>query len=140
MHLKALCCALVLIVSSSNTSAQNIVKFAFDTAADFDLFSVIDENRDEQTWQYDDYDYAAFCSRDNNADDWLISPSVSLEAGKLYKVSVRAKGYSADRGETFQVTLGGGTTPITHTHVLIDATVESDEFTEFFAMFSVETA
>ncbi len=138
-YLKTLLCGFAFLTAGS-LAAQDFPSFKFDTSADFDAFTVTDDNHDGQTWQYDDYDYAAFCSRDSRADDWLISPVVTLEAGRSYKIAVRAKGYSRDVAETFRLTLGGDVDPVTHTKELLATSVETDAFKEYFALFSVETS
>lgn len=63
-----------------------------------DAWTVVDANDDGTTWNdlYDNYyieesgfDYGKYYkySRQNDADDWLISPAIMLEGGKTYTVS-----------------------------------------------------
>lgn len=63
---------------------------------DTDLYTVVNSNGDNVEWYFSEY-YSCFkydyC--DNAADDWLITPAFSLEAGKVYEFS-----YSIAPGHT----------------------------------------
>ena len=58
-----------------------------------DIFKVIDANNDGHTWEFNDYGttgiryYINWSDTNTPADDWLVSPGISLEANKTYKVS-----------------------------------------------------
>lgn len=66
--------------------------------ADFDLtteeglapFTIVDANNDGTTWKWASGSNCAwyYCSDKNNANDWLITPAVLLEAGKTYRMVV----------------------------------------------------
>lgn len=63
----------------------------FATQVDADRFTAIDDNGDGVTWQYDVNLHTlgkTMCLRlsNHNNDDILVSPPLSLEAGKTYKV------------------------------------------------------
>ena len=66
----------------------------------FGEWTVIDANSDvsPNTWIYNDADALYPQDMGNAADDWIISPAVSLEAGKAYEVSAYVKhdGYILD--------------------------------------------
>lgn len=60
----------------------------FSTQDHFDLWKVIDRNNDQCSWSYDNWEG---CARFNpnyekDADDWLITSPVHLEAGNYYKL------------------------------------------------------
>lgn len=56
-------------------------------------WTVIDVNSDvsANTWAYNDGNAMYTQDKSNAADDWLIAPAVTLEAGKAYKVSAYVK-------------------------------------------------
>lgn len=59
---------------------------------DFNKMSVADANNDGTIWHFDDnYSMAAYTGNSYNAaDDWLISPAVSVKKGAAYKFSFDA--------------------------------------------------
>ncbi len=77
------------------------------TAESFADFGVIDSNKDQNTWQFSD-SYGAFYSYSstNNANDWLVSPAIKLEAGKKYHFAIDAACALASYPEKFEVKIG----------------------------------
>lgn len=53
-------------------------------------FTIVDANNDNTTWKWADGSNCVwyYCSEKNNANDWLITPAVLLEAGKTYQMVV----------------------------------------------------
>lgn len=87
----------------------------------FDTFTVIDANEDGCTWNWDDgYHVNYSYSSDNEADDYLVTLPVQLEAGKNYNVVVNA--YNAGIDERFEVVLGVEPTVDGLTTVIIQPT------------------
>lgn len=80
---------------------------ALASADDFGVFGVLDSNADDYTWAFSE-DYGAYYSYTsaNDADDWLISPAIKLEAGKKYHFAIDAASASANYPEAFEVLLG----------------------------------
>lgn len=78
----------------------------FDTADDFAQFGVIDANEDGKTWTLADGDVAYSYNGSADGDDWLISPAIKLEAGKLYHFAIDAKAGLANYPERFEVMMG----------------------------------
>ena len=78
---------------------------ALNTADLFADFGVIDSNKDGSTWDFD-ASYGVFYryNSTNDADDWLVSPAIKLEAGKKYHFSIDAK--NAGFLERFEVLIG----------------------------------
>lgn len=73
----------------------------------FDLHQVVDVNDDGKTWVYDSTDGARYnYSGSNPGDDWLISPALTLEAGKAYTFTVKARSHSSSYKERFEVFMG----------------------------------
>ncbi len=112
----------------------------FSTAEGFNLYTVIDSNRDGKLWEYNPVNStnhslggnAAFTGSDyNDSDDWLISPAVVMKAGELYKFSFVAKSY---RPETFRVAFGAEATAEAMTTELMPATtVNGNYLSEHFS-------
>lgn len=61
---------------------------SLNTNEDFDVWTPYDNNADGQTWAFEPYEKVACYDRseDEDADDWLFSPTLSFEAGKQYQV------------------------------------------------------
>ncbi|MDE6416489.1 MAG: choice-of-anchor J domain-containing protein, partial [Duncaniella sp.] len=78
----------------------------FDADDALDLFTVIDANGDGTTWKINNGKASVGYNSSLNMDDWLISPPIRLEGGKLYDVVadlwVEASGYP----ERFEVKIG----------------------------------
>lgn len=102
----------------------------FDTQADFNTFTVIDVdgNGDPNvwgtpTWMYDEQYACAFYYGKNgiNANDWLVTPPLALEEGRLYRLTYNFYGYYG-YGNHFRVALGATNTAEALTRVIQDIT------------------
>lgn len=95
----------------------------FDTADDFGLWSIFDLNG-QTTWEYDSKNKNIFYSYSTDVelpgDDWIISPKISLEAGKTYRLAVDAKTYYKGYPENFRFALGTKPLPDYMTQTLMD--------------------
>lgn len=82
----------------------------FDNKADFKIWSVIDTNNDDATWEWSNEEKAAMYMYhdDNNGDDWLISAPIYMEAGKIYRLTFDIQTY--DCSEKMKVYYGEGAT------------------------------
>lgn len=96
----------------------------------------------KQAWHYDyadvfDYDYR---KGGKQADEWLISPSVTLEAGKRYVLAYEVK-TTRDFGSTFEVTVGEGAAAASQTKTVARYDeLKQNGFEEYrSAQFAVET-
>lgn len=87
---------------------------SFNTRSSLDAFTLIDANGDGNggdwdtpEWIYDDEYYCAFYygKRDVTADDWLITPSLKLEEGTVYKLTFKYYAYYG-YGSKFRVAVG----------------------------------
>ena len=96
----------------------------FNTAASFDLLTVLDRNEDGITWQWDK-SYSgggrAYCGSNSDVeqaanDDWLLSPPINLEKGATYRVTFDANPESYDKAMQ-QLTIA---TPVTDTYTVDD--------------------
>lgn len=79
----------------------------------FATYTVVDANDDSRSWKYDPifnttlYSY----SKDNAADDWLISPYLKLEEGKAYKLTINVKSRGEEYPEKLEAKIGTGFAP-----------------------------
>lgn len=106
---------------------------ALNTADLFAVFGVIDSNNDGSTWGFDSsyYTYYRYNSS-NDADDWLISPAIKLEAGKKYHFAIDAKAAGASFPEKFEVFLGDAPKASALTqNVLAETTVTSTDYVTY---------
>lgn len=84
-------------------------------------YTVVDANYDGRTWKYDPifnttlYGY----SPDRDADDWLITPPLTFESGKSYRLSVTAASRGKEYPEKFEARLGNGVDIMSYTQDLI---------------------
>ena len=106
----------------------------------FDRFLVIDNNGDEATWFYSPYDEAANYRADaeNDADDYLVTQALRLQAGKKYDVTVRvgANNYNTER---FEVVAGTSATADGLTVSVIEPTeLKTEAFGEYTGSFTAE--
>ena len=111
----------------------------FATSADFDLFTVYDENNDNVTWTYDSYNhYAKTGSTVNKGnDDWLVSPGIHLEANREYTLSVKAMNAGSHYVNTLEIKYGKGDAPADMTTTLQETTTPSNEWNVYTYTFSV---
>ena len=65
---------------------------AFNNADEAGEFGILDANEDGKTWTYTGDDQGGYFGNPYNssadADDWLISPAIKLEAGKNYRIAI----------------------------------------------------
>ena len=84
----------------------------------FERYTVVDANGDGRTWGVNNNGLARYAySTRNDADDWLLSPDLLLEPGRVYLLTLTAqagKSYS----ERMEVRLGEGDDPSNYTTVL----------------------
>lgn len=111
----------------------------FDDPVSIQFFNIIDSNNDGRTWGYDSgssadpngsakYTYSA----SNQGDDWLISPPLKLEKGKVYAVSFKARANSSYFAERMEVKYGTANTAEGMTNELLPSTdITSSDFVEY---------
>lgn len=86
-------------------------KQGFGSQQDFDdYFSVVDNNGDGTKWTYQEYGNIVRFDLPWDAttpcDDWLITPAISLKAGKTYRATVNLKTFSKGYPEYFELLVG----------------------------------
>ncbi len=97
----------------------------FLTLDDFEMYTVVNSNVDDYTWAYDEEIHAAKCKSDTyeQMNDWLISPLITMETDRVYKLSFKAFCASSKFPETLKVALGTSKSTSTMTTELIPATI-----------------
>ena len=96
---------------------------ALNSADLFGEFGVIDSNKDNKTWRASTKGAQYSYSSANDADDWLISPAIKLEAGKKYHFAIDAAAAMATYPERLEVKLGTEPKASAFTTEVIPATV-----------------
>lgn len=96
------------------------------------MMTIIDANEDGKTWSW--YGNRARCEyhRTNQADDWMVTEPIHLEAGKLYSFAIKGQAYSDRYPECFEVKLGNAATAEAMTIQVIEPqTLKSETKVEF---------
>lgn len=101
--------------------------YTFDSADQLNDFTILNLNGDKKTWTF----YQNRVKIDYNGslpmDDWLITPPVMLEAGKLYDFTALFSSWN-DCQERFEVMLGTSATAEAMTVTVIPKTTIQTEF------------
>ena len=97
----------------------------FQTTDDQEMFTIIDANGDQDTWDFaynsDENWFARYTYNESfDADDWLISPAFHFEAGKQYRMTFDAWNKSYD--ERFEVMVGNEATAEAMTIQVVEPT------------------
>ena len=90
--------------------------------ANFDLHTIADANKDGKTWRYSSSKGTYYSYGNDNADDWLFSPAVYLEAGKAYDFKAVAHAYGDKYPERIEIRLGSAPDAGAMTTVLVEPT------------------
>lgn len=103
----------------------------FSDSKQFSIWTVIDANEDNNTWQWQtDGSVAYFYHSTNAGDDWMISPEIRLEAGKIYLLKWKDKGRSPTYQEKYEVKMGNNATPAAQSTLLIEESAKSTGYVE----------
>lgn len=114
----------VTVVLSKVLDVPYIADFTGEDA--FNQFVAIDANDDLFTWQWNEDSHAFYSYHsENDADDYLVSPPLRMEAGKNYAITVNAGalGYP----EEFEVVVGTEASVEGLSTVVIEKVVVQDE-------------
>lgn len=109
----------------------------FDSEDAMAYFTVINNNNDNSTWAYYQnsdgsgevrYKY----NSDNIGDDWLITPPLKVEKGKIYTVKFKAKSYLSSYLEKLEVKYGSTNTVEGMKNVIMESTdLPGDAYHEY---------
>ncbi len=82
----------------------------FDNFEATEPYIVVNANGDAQTWKWNEENLAFFTTfnRNSDNDDWLMTPALRLEKGKIYKATVTLRTYL---GNPEYAEIACGTTP-----------------------------
>lgn len=97
------------------------VKMVFTSEDVFNLHTVLNSNCDDRTWTYYEQCASYEYSSTNDADDWLFSPSIKLEAGKVYPFDAQLTA-SETWPEKLEILYGQGGTVEAMTEVILEPT------------------
>ena len=123
-------------------------KLTFLNQAEFDKWLPVDYNKDggDNQFKFKSSEQAAYYVQNTRkaADDWLISPAVTLTAGKQYTIMVSVKNYSTYSGDKndFTVSYGNGQAVDAMTTEVMNVTgiKKSDSYSDKSSeIFTVET-
>lgn len=103
--------ALTLTVTLS-AAAQLPFSETLCSKESFEKFTLIDANADNVKWKYGTSTTGSNITTSGTkaADDWLITPTLPVEAGKSYIVSFENRGYNGNYTEKLEVFGGYGAT------------------------------
>jgi len=92
------------------------------------MWNIVDGNNDETSWKrissVNNGNYIRMSANSKEVDDWLISPSVMLEAGKSYKLVYNDWCLNPSYPGIYDITLGRDNTPEAQTTILKETSVD----------------
>lgn len=121
-------------------AAETVFESPLTTLEDVNKWEVIDSNNDDYTWAWDDYFELLCCSTvnaDMAADDWLISPPITVEAG-MYMLQFDLR--CSTSGEKIDIFYGNEATIDAMDNMLLDITDDDGSFITHTKMFTVENS
>lgn len=111
----------------------------FNTEEDFNLFTVIDANKDGRTWEYHSENgvvYCSFSSRQAN-DDWLITPEIHMVPGRKYNFSFSGRRGMSDYAQQVSASFGEGLDPAAYKEVVPLTDLPSNQWAKLKATVTV---
>lgn len=105
---------LLLLLSAAacvtSASADDLFFEDFAQSSGLDRFTILNENGDDNQWRW--YGGEIFCHLNSTLqmDDWLITPALRVEAGKVYSLAFRAYATNHKNVERMEVKLGTSAT------------------------------
>lgn len=91
----------------------------FDTAADFDIFTVVNANQDDSTWMYHGRHQTARIKNNpigGDADDWLVTPPLNMQKDKTYTLTYVCYGNRL-AANTYGLAFGKGNDPLSYQEI-----------------------
>jgi len=133
---------LFLTASAITAQAETVFESPLSTKEQADDWTVVNSNNDgdSYTWKFDDYFGIMGCSTTNPdlaADDWLISPAITVEQG-MYMLTFEYRG-STD-GDKLDVFYGNAPTAEAMDNMLLDLGTTSGNLVTYTKMFTVGSA
>lgn len=109
-----------------------------DKTAFTDFFTVVDANKDGNTWRagYNNDLRIDLSSNNPEGDDWLITPSVDMTETAMYRFTMNVKTFSKGYPEDFEILIGTDPSDLTTFNRV--ASEESFELYEAFGNYSAD--
>lgn len=113
----------------------------FDNEACLDLYTIVDNNKDKNTWYYDSSSKALKYKYDssNTADEYAFTPILKLPADRMVNVEITVYAQSSYYPEKIELTVGSDTVPANQTVVIPETEVDWISPKTLQAYFQVET-
>lgn len=110
---------------------------ALKTVDDAEYFTIIDANADGKTWLTTGGSTRYTYNSSSDADDWLVTPGIILQAGKKYSFSIDVRSYNANYPERFEVMMGNDkTVAALTTEVIASTEVANGSFSTYTGVVS----
>ncbi|MBO5957134.1 MAG: choice-of-anchor J domain-containing protein [Bacteroidales bacterium] len=112
----------------------------FNNDACLDIYTIVNNNNDDRTWEYDAtkeallYLYSSY----NDADDYAFTPLLKLNGGSIMLLEINACSYLTSYPENIEITLGKTTNPNEQTVIIPDTQLDWDTPKVLRTYFSVE--
>lgn len=129
---------------SGNGTTQGVLGIpyfeGFDTKDAFRQYQILDANGDDNTWTYNTKVCMAqySCNWTNAADDWLISPEIAMNGGRMYRLEFIYKGFDDRKPEQMSVRLGQGDAPTAYREIVPAMTIGNYDRLRHESLFAVE--
>ncbi len=94
----------------------------FDSEESMEGYTVIDANGDGNTWSILNNTLCVRYNSDADMDDWMITPPISLEGGKIYEISFYVSAKNGDYPEKYELRVGNSNTVEGMITTLVEAT------------------
>lgn len=108
----------------------------FTADQDIDGWTILDENADENPWQFvdgiDGISLPAKRGSQGNHNDWLISPAMTLEGGKAYVVSYTLVASTNNAPATVVAAYGTDATAAAMTTTIATESIENETITHYY--------
>lgn len=106
--------------------------YDFNDPYNYQFYTVLDANGDKETWKLLDDHLFLMIPRDAPADDWVVTPPLYLEEGKVYTFSFDTKAMSKASPSRYEVKWGKTATVEGLTETAMRAkTVEDNDYTTY---------
>lgn len=113
----------------------------FTNDESFSLFTVIDDNNDGCSWEYNPVDGMVYnkYSNINSADDWLLTPGIRLKSDRKYYFSCKASSTTEGYVETISSSVGYEQSIYRFKEIVPATTFTGPSTVTLQTMFSVDT-
>lgn len=132
-------------VTSNEVTAGPAIKPPYhetlETQEGADQITVLNANNDEYTWTYFNLMAAFYYKGGSEANDYLFTPGLSLQAGVKYRFSLDAWLSQAATEADYrrlQMTIGSSMTAEAHTTILLDSLIKTVMPTTYSTEFTVD--